>query len=172
MEYIKSIALFLILVSFVENVFDFGHMKKYIKLFCGIILIFILLQPIKELLGGDIDATRLLEINEMKLRMSELQADMEEKNVLFDTVEDTIKEIVWDEGYELTYIMITPDEKNSYDIGGVSISIKEMNNVIQIKNIVLEEKKEYKVSARAVRISEKIADMYGLEQEDVVVNIE
>ncbi len=173
MEYIKSIALFLIFVSFIGNVFDFGHMKKYIKLFCGIVLIFILLQPVKEILGGDCDIGRILEMNELELKMAELKEGIDSRDTALGVIEENVKEIVWEEGYELTYILVTPDEKNSGVIGCISISIKEKNNDIKIEAISFEPKEEKnKTTVESVRISEKIAEAYDIEQNDVIVNIE
>ncbi len=173
MEYIRSIALFLVFVSFVENVFDFGHMKKYIKLFCGIVLIFILVQPVKNLLGDDFDIVKLLEMNELKLKMAELQNEVEGQDTMLDVIEENVREIVWEEGYQLTYILVTPDEANSGDIGTISISIKEKNNDIQIEKINLNaERKSDETTVEGVKISEKIALAYDIEQSDVIVNIE
>lgn len=163
MEYIRNIALFLVFVAFMDNVFAFGNMKKYIKLFCGIVLIFILLQPIKALVGEEIDIEELLMLNEIELRMDKLKDNLNEGENAFSVMEAKIREIVWEEGFDLTYMVVEGEN--------INISIKERATGIIIEKIDLDETKA-KEQVSTVKISERIAECFGIRQENVNIYVE
>ncbi len=163
MEYIRNIALFLVFVAFMDNVFAFGNMKKYIKLFCGIVLIFILLQPIKALIGEELDIEELLMLNEIELRMDKLKDNLNEGENAFSAMEKKIREIAWEEGFDLTYMVVEGEN--------INISIKERATGIVIEKIDLDDTKA-KEQVSTVKISERIAECFGIRQENVNIYVE
>lgn len=50
-SFVKSIVIFLLLTKILEYLMPNGNMKKYMRLFCGIILIIILINPILKYSG-------------------------------------------------------------------------------------------------------------------------
>lgn len=163
MEYIRNIALFLVFVAFMDNVFAFGNMKKYIKLFCGIVLIFILLQPVKAFVGEELNIEELLKLNEIELKMDELKKNLNEDENAFSVMEEKTREIVWEEGFDLTYMVVEGES--------INISIKERNGVIVIEKIDLDDNKA-KGQVSTVKISERIAECFGIRQENVNIYVE
>lgn len=53
LEYIKNIAFFLILMSVVSNVLPDNGYKKYCRLFCGLVLVVMVITPFYEFLNYD-----------------------------------------------------------------------------------------------------------------------
>ena len=173
MEYIKTVALFLIFISIAENVLAMGSMKKYIRLFCGIVLILIVLKPIGYLFGQELDIDEIMQLNELEMRLDEMSNDLRENNTFITAIEDNVRGIVEQEGFELSYILVLPDENNSGEIGGISISIKGKSSAINVEKISLDSKEENdEYTVQTVKISEKIASMYDIDQSLITINVE
>ena len=115
--------------------------------------------------------------------MAELGKKVDMQDTFTMTVEENIREIVWEEGCELTYMLLTPGDKNSNEIAGISISVKEKNRDIRIEKIKIaydKEKTENDVDKTmnevnniiCMRIGDRIAELYGISQDNVKVYME
>lgn len=163
MEYIRNIAFFLIFIALLDNMFAFGNMKKYIKLFCGIIMIFIIMEPIGALLGSEIDFENIVDMADVELRMEEISKEYAIQDNSFAEIEGKVREIVWDEGFELTYVAVTD--------AGINIAVKKRRQGINIEKIYIGEE-DTKESINTVKINERVAKCFGIGQENVSVNVE
>jgi len=163
MEYIRNIAFFLIFVALLDNIFAFGNMKKYIKLFCGIVMIFIIMEPIGALLGSEIDFENIIDMSDIEIRMEEVSREYASQTDPFRNIEEKIREIVWDEGFELTYIAVTET--------GINIAVKRRQEGIRIDKISIEEE-ENKENINKIKINERISECFGINQENISVNVE
>lgn len=173
MDYIKSVTLFLVFIAFLENVLVLGNMKKYIRLFCGIILIFIILQPISYIFGEEFDVSNILELSDIEDRMSELNENVNQSNTIIEMIENNVSEIVELQGYELTYILVTMDSVDSSIVKSINVSVKEKDSEIIIERITIsEDTKDTDTDNNSEELAEKIAGAYDIEKSNVVVNIE
>ncbi len=76
LTYIKNIGFFLILVSVVCNALPENSYKKYCKLFCGLVLVVLVLNPFNELLNYDGDISDIFTNKSYQSELIELEANM------------------------------------------------------------------------------------------------
>lgn len=133
--YIKNIGFFLILVSVVCNVLPDDGYKKYCRLFCGFVLVVLVITPFNEFLNydgsiGDIfkgisNQSALMEL-EAQLK---LQEEMEMENALEQYEEALKEELAGTAKEEGLYIM---------DVSVEYIYVGENNEDIQLSNISID----------------------------------
>ncbi len=111
MEYIKSVTLFLVFIAFLENVLVLGNMKKYARLLCGIILIFIVLQPVGMFVGTKMDIDNMVNIEEIEEEVSKLN---EEYSISLPEIEENTTDMEEN-------IIKTDDEESRIIIEKISI---------------------------------------------------
>lgn len=75
--YIKNIGFFLILMSVVCNVLPDNGYKKYCRLFCGLVLVVLVINPFYEFLNYDGDIKDIFISNTYKSQLIELQNQLE-----------------------------------------------------------------------------------------------
>lgn len=75
--YIKNIGFFLILMSVVCNVLPDNSYKKYCRLFCGLVLVVLVINPFYEFLNYDGDIKDIFISNTYKAQLTELQNQLE-----------------------------------------------------------------------------------------------
>lgn len=82
LDYIKNIGYFLILMSLVSNVMPDNSYKKYCRMFCGLILVVLVINPFYEFLNyeGDIKDIFAMTSYESKAMELENQIKMSESN--------------------------------------------------------------------------------------------
>ena len=73
LEYIKNIGYFLILMSLVSNVMPDNSYKKYCRMFCGIILVVLVINPFYEFLNYDGDIKDIFVAASYESRVKELE---------------------------------------------------------------------------------------------------
>ncbi len=76
LEYIKNIGFFLILVSVVCNALPENGFKKYCKLFCGLVLVVLVLTPINAILNFDGDIGEIFAAGSYEGQVKELKSKL------------------------------------------------------------------------------------------------
>lgn len=76
LEYIKNIGFFLILVSVVCNALPENGFKKYCKLFCGLVLVVLVLTPINAILNFDGDIGEIFAAGSYEGQVKELESKL------------------------------------------------------------------------------------------------
>ena len=167
MEYVRNIALFLVFIAFADNILAIGQMKKYIKLFCGIIVIFLVLQPVNELLGWDMDISKFLEIDGIEQKLEEIDEYTGYEQSALGVIEEQIEGLLLDYGYEITYFHLLPDGNSEAGIGAVNISVRKIKSDIKIESIGLNDIKEE--TKDMSKLNEEVAKYLGIDTN--IVNI-
>ncbi len=82
LEYIRNIGYFLILMSLVTNVMPDNSYKKYCRMFCGIILVVLVINPFYEFMNydGDIKDIFVTASYESQVKELEIQIKMKESS--------------------------------------------------------------------------------------------
>lgn len=73
LEYIKNIGYFLILMSLVSNVMPDNSYKKYCRMFCGLILVVLVINPFYEFLNFEGDIKDIFAMTNYKSQAMELK---------------------------------------------------------------------------------------------------
>lgn len=76
LAYIKNIGFFLILVSVVCNALPENSYKKYCKLFCGLVLVVLVITPFNEILNYDGDISDIFLNKSYQSQLMELEANL------------------------------------------------------------------------------------------------
>ena len=82
--YIKNIGFFLILMSVVSNVMPDNSYKKYCRLFCGLILVVLVINPFYKFLNYDGDIGDIFVSNTYKSELLELEKQLEVQQQFLD----------------------------------------------------------------------------------------
>lgn len=95
--YIKNIGFFLILVSVVCNALPENSYKKYCKLFCGLVLVVLVLTPFNELMNyegniGDIFVNKSYQSELMELEANLKMQDEKQFESILAQYEESLKE--------------------------------------------------------------------------------
>ena len=176
LEYIKNIGYFLILMSLVSNVMPDNSYKKYCRMFCGLILVVLVINPFYEFLNyeGDIEdifstisyesGARELEnqirigekgtkdkvINEYeKLIINELQGSAREEGLY---IMEAKVELTEGEEIKLTRLNLVVTEKMNLMEGEENKDVNKQENIeqgtkVKIENIRIGEVKEENVQS-------------------------
>lgn len=73
LDYIKNIGYFLILMSLVSNVMPDNSYKKYCRMFCGLILVVLVINPFYEFLNFEGDIKDIFAMTNYKSQAMELE---------------------------------------------------------------------------------------------------
>lgn len=73
LEYIKNIGYFLIIMSLVSNVMPDNSYKKYCRMFCGLILVVLVINPFYEFLNFEGDIKDIFAMTNYKSQAMELE---------------------------------------------------------------------------------------------------
>lgn len=93
--YIKNIGFFLILVSVVCNALPENSYKKYCKLFCGLVLVVLVITPFNEILNYDGDISDIFLNKSYQSQLIELEArlKLQEEQQMEGVIEQYEKEL-------------------------------------------------------------------------------
>ena len=133
-EYIRPVVFFLLLETVIFNLISDIAFKKLTKLFCGIILILLILIPLEKLLG-------MTELPEELLKNEQLQQSIRECENMINygdsylaekyseeykkIIKEDIRQMVENEGLTLTNCEIDMETEENVKIKKIILSISE-----------------------------------------------
>lgn len=186
-SYAKTVLFFLLFVNLLMQLLKGSTYERFIHPICGMVLVILIVRPVLALFDGD---EKLLYAAEQKISLLFAQSETE-----FELPETAGYEFVVLENYEkkLTeqlsgvlaedgYCIVTADfsicaeEKEFGKIRGLSVVMEKTENEgekkIGITPIVFEREYQSKtLSAEEIRIKDKLADFYNLEEGNIYVSI-
>lgn len=190
-DIIQSVVSFLIVEAFILNLVSDKGFRKLIKMFCGILLILILLNPIGEFLGladSVTEAAGKLELDQM---YEEYAREIEEGNTKLATYYRTeyenaakvqIQASVEAEGLYMQDCKITTDETAANKITGIRLVVSETaeasGDIKAVEEVVIAESSEIQTVSRetktnenpkVLRIRNEIICMYGVQKEQIEI---
>lgn len=186
-SYAKTVLFFLLFVNLLMQLLKGSTYERFIHPICGMVLVILIVRPVLALFDGD---EKLLYAAEQKISLLFAQSEAE-----FELPETAGYEFIVLENYEkkLTeqlsgvlaedgYCIVTADfsicaeEKEFGKIRGLSVVMEKTENEggkkIGITPIVFEREYQSKTpSAEEIRIKDKLADFYNLEEGNIYVSI-
>ena len=123
----EGIIIAIILSVIIELLVPDGNNKKYVKIVIGIYIIFVIINPILELINYDFEFGNIFNI-ETEETSSDLNNNV--KDVYILGIEQTIKQEIENLGYDLNYVNVVVD--NNYEsIQLIEIGVNgKINNTI------------------------------------------
>lgn len=186
-SYAKTVLFFLLFVNLLMQLLQGSSYERFIHPICGMILMILIVRPVLALFGGD---EKVLHAAEQKLSLLFAQNETEfvlpeTKGYEFAVLENFEKKLteqlsgmVTEDGYSVVSadFSICAEEKEFGKIRGLSVIIektkKENGKKIGIAPIVFEgEYQRETLSAEEIRIKDKLADFYNLEEGNIYVSI-
>lgn len=158
-DWLKNIVVLFIIITLVDLIMPKGSMKRYINLFIGLIVIFMVISPFLKLTsidfkqyGSNIEGFNLQE--DKSIDFTKQQAESIE-NIYIEKLSSKIKLIIEDKTeYEIysVNVEIERDQENFGEIRAIDVTLKEdLNrseadntktiNITKVKKVTLEEKK-------------------------------
>ncbi len=197
--YIKNIGFFLILMSIVCNVLPDNGYKKYCRLFCGMVLVLLVINPFSEFLNYDGDIKDIFINNTYKSQLMEIKNQLREQEQSIDSMVtseyedalcrhlsgyaseaglylvDVLVELEnLDNGgdiYISSLTLFVTDDKSVYD----KYADESTDNIadIEIKKIVIGEERETdnNMNPRALQLMHSVAEFLNLEENRVIIEI-
>lgn len=166
LDYIKNIGYFLILMSLVSNVMPDNSYKKYCRMFCGLILVVLVINPFYEFLNykGDIKDIFAMTSYESKAMELENQIKMSESNtrdrVIGEYENLIVNELQGSAREEGLYIMEARVELTE----GEDIQLSRLNLIVTEKNISTDE-----IEDELLEEQEKIGQGTKIKIEDISI---
>lgn len=152
LDYIKNIGYFLILMSLVSNVMPDNSYKKYCRMFCGLILVVLVINPFYEFLNyeGEIKDIFAMTSYESKAMELEKQIKMSESNTRDRVIGEYEKLIVnelqgsaREEGLYIMEAQVELTEGEDIQLSGLNLIVTEKNiSTDEIENELLEEQEK------------------------------
>ena len=146
LEYIKNIGFFLILVSVVCNALPENSFKKYCKLFCGLVLVALVITPIDSILNyngniSDIFAKKTygakLDEMEIKLKLRE-QLNIENAMIAYEQeLTDILEDIAAEQGLQIisSKVDYVYDNENEMVLKGLIFKVGNQSRENQHTNV-------------------------------------
>ena len=166
LDYIKNIGYFLILMSLVSNVMPDNSYKKYCRMFCGLILVVLVINPFYEFLNyeGEIKDIFAMTSYESKAMELEKQIKMSESNtrdrVIGEYEKLIVNELQGSAREEGLYIMEAQVELTE----GEDIQLSRLNLIVTEKNISTDE-----IEDELLEEQEKIGQGTKIKIEDISI---
>lgn len=195
-NFIKNIVLFLLLAKILEYLIPNGNMKKYFKLFSGIILIIIILTPIIKYNGVLERLNYNIIENEFKINSNYYQDNKEflevhnkvTMKIYKEKITSHIKDILDNENISIINISLEVDDDINSDKYGeievIDLIIKDEvakkksdTNAVRIEKILIgkSNKKEVRTSENILlekKIKNIIKNFYKLPSNNIHITIE
>lgn len=182
-EYVKPIVFFLVLETVIFNLISDIAFKKLTKLFCGIILILLILVPVEKILGIAQAPAKLLENEQLQQAVRQCENMISygddyltEKYLeeYIKIIKEDIRQIVENEGLSMADCEIEIDtEEAVIKKITVSISEKEDENQIGLKKeisiSVNGDVKQISEEPEIIKIKNKIVDNYQIEEKNILI---
>lgn len=183
-EYVRPVVFFLVLETVIFNLISDIAFKKLTKLFCGMVLILLLLVPIEKLLG-------ITEVPEQLLKNEQLRQSIQQcedmigygDNYLVEKyseeykkiIREDIRQMVENEGLTLADCEIDMETEEEVKIKKITLSISEkeeenkINIYTDISVSVNGAAKQISEEPEMIKIKNKIIGSYQIEEENILI---
>ena len=186
-SYAKTVLFFLLFVNLVMQLLKGSAYERFVHPVCGMILVIMIIRPVLSLFGGE---EKVLYAAEQKLSLLLAQGEQgylqeEGTGYEFAVLEAYEKElisqlsgIVSEEGLAVVTadFSLSAEEKDFGTIRGLRLTAEKAqrkeNEWVSVAPIVFESRKrEETVSAEEIRIKDKLADFYQVDEANIYVTI-
>ncbi len=179
-SYIRNIILFLIFTSFIQVILPTNKYRSYINLILGMILVFIMIEPLNIIFDNAKNIETLTIFNEEDFKVDSdidsekylsIQNDMV-KNAFEDNIKRHIDTILKDE-YFISDIEVSLYE-NKYkelNIESIQLHITKNNKNIYVKPFKEDKDIEIQNKKEIENITKLISELYNLDKKNIFITI-
>lgn len=186
-SYAKTVLFFLLFVNLLMQLLKGSSYERFVHPVCGMILVIMIIRPVLGLFGGE---EKVLYAAEQKLSLLLAQGEQgylpeEGTGYEFAVLEAYEKELISqldqvlaEEGFSVVTadFSLSAEEKDFGTIRGLKLTAKagkeQQEGRISIAPIVFERGTgEETVSAEEIRIKDKLADFYQVDEDNIYVSI-
>lgn len=160
-----------ILITIIEMLLPTGSMKKYVKFFCGLILMLVIITPILNILNTNINIEKLIEENQ--IQVADIEYEFNEEYIYNSYNEnlklDIIKRLE-ENGYKVLKIEVVTDKK-TYEPTDVELLIKHDDGDVQPIIIDVFKQASVELSSYDKEVIKTIINLnYGIKKANVKIN--
>ena len=184
---IKEIAYFVIIISLISNLISNEKYIKHIKLFTGIILILIIINPLLKFFNSGGSLKNVFEEESMVNNINELNRSLSgiEENISSQTINDyqvcinkKVKGDLEKEGYNVERVDSVienkenpSEEENTFEIAKIDVYLLENSdqNQISVNKVVIGENKKKVYQVSDIYIMDYIKENYNINEK--IINI-
>ena len=186
-SYAKTVLFFLLFVNLLMQLLKGSSYERFVHPVCGMILVIMILRPVLSMFGGE---EKVLYAAEQKLSLLLAQGEqgyVQEEGTgyefaVLEAYEDELviqlSEVLAEEGLSVVNadFSLSAEEKDFGTIRGLKLTAEaakeQREGRILIAPIVFERGiREETVSAEEIRIKDKLADFYQVDEANIYVNI-
>lgn len=163
-SWVKDIVFYMIFVTMIMNLLPDPKYEKYLRLFAGAVLILLAFRPLTRITGVETAMAGMFEKitfeNDVRMLKEELGTADQHRIAEFyeryrDAVESDIRSMAESDGLECV---------------SVSAQVADAGNISGVKLVVRGERNQ--TGAKIVSIRRKIGAYYGVEEQDIEVDVE
>jgi len=161
----EGIIIAIIISIIIEMLLPEGKNKKYVKVVIGIYVMFVVLNPILEIINYDIKFEELLGFEEEISVSTSLDTNM--KDVYVVGIQETIKEEISEMGYIVKNVEIEVDS-NYENIEKIELSVEEGDDKIKSIEPIIIGNKENKSNLKYTDIMAYLVENYSVSEDKIV----
>ncbi len=161
----EGIIIAIIISIIIEMLLTEGKNKKYVKVVIGIYVMFVVLNPILEIINYDIKFEELLGFEEEISVSTSLDTNM--KDVYVVGIQETIKEEISEMGYIVKNVEIEVDS-NYENIEKIELSVEEGDDKIKSIEPIIIGNKENKSNLKYTDIMAYLVENYSVSEDKIV----
>lgn len=160
----EGIIVAIVISIIIEMILPDGKNKKYVKVVIGIYIMFVVLNPILEILNYDINIEKIFEFDDIQASTT---LDSNIKDAYIYGIQESLKMEIEGLGYEVENVNVYVDE-NYENIEKIELKVKEKNNKIEsIKPITIGNLEE-KSNLSYIDIIEYIKENYSVSDDKII----
>lgn len=160
----EGIIVAIILSIIIESLLPEGNNKKYVKVVIGIYILFVVLNPIIQILNYDINFDSLFNFKSMSTSAT---IDNNIKNVYIKGMEETLKEEIEKLGFNVLNIKIIVDD-NYENIEKIEVIIGK-NNISNIEPVLINKDNLTDSSNNFMELKNYISSNYNIEVSKIII---
>lgn len=161
----EGIIIAIIISIIIEMLLPEGKNKKYVKVVIGIYVMFVVLNPILEIINYDIKFEELFGFEEEVSVSTSLDTNM--KDVYVVGIQETMKEEISKMGYIVKSVAIEVDS-NYENIEKIELSVEEGNDKIKSIEPIIIGNKENKSNLKYTDIMAYLVENYSVSEDEIV----
>lgn len=166
-EWCEELVVAIILCIIIESLIPKGNNKKYVKLIIGIYVMYVMINPILNLINYDLNlGEKLWDLNTYTEVSTDISADI--KDIYITGIEEDLKMKVKELGYDIDNIEVHVDE-NYENIEKIEFSLSYQKNNSIVNKIIIDDRIENESNKDVEIIKQYINENYNLEDDKILL---
>lgn len=172
--WMKSIILFSIMISMVFRLLPGKQYEKYVRIFAGLLLILIVVQPLSKLFGVDKSLKKQFELNSLQATQKEIERDIgagvSQKEKQYEALYATqIKADLIKQGYEVKQVALSVSWKEDNLVpSSLFIEIgREKQEIDQVVIETIDLSREEKTDLELENLKNQLSYFYEIPKENI-----